>query len=438
MRSGLRNFITNFGSKIMMVLFGLASQSIIARMLGPSGRGSYAVALLFANILTMLFVVGTDTAGRYYVLNRRFTLSEGVTHILVCGLLGCVLSIGVGLLIMKFPLSFLTKSSPLCFYLSLATIPLSLFSYAFLTLLAANDKFGWYFLIGAGSSFLGLILNIVFLWFLRLGVAGVIMALSVNQAVTIVVVLMVLRIKYGLKLARPTWQGVIDMFSYGGRYYVGKISNKVNFQIGNIILAFFASQADIGLFSLAVGITSYIMLIPDSLGDIMMPRIAADLRGKPELTAQACRMVGLITGSALLILVLFAKPIIILLFSRAFEPMVPILQIVTVGFFFRSACKMIEYYFLMTNRPGVSSTATAIGVAVNLFLMWWLLPIMGLFGAAISMSISYIISSLILVLLYCRKTGTGFTELCCQRRTDWQLLSESARRLYVKLNGQVP
>lgn len=433
MNGTMSNMFLNLGSKVLIVLTGATSQVLLARILGPSGRGSYAVALLFSTVLTMLFVLSTDTAGRYYILNRRFTLSEGVAHITICGLIGCTVAVAFGLLLIQLPFPFLAKSTPICFYLALATIPSSFFSYAYLALLAADDKFRWFFIVSSGSSVLGLVLIFVFLGLLRFGVAGAVLAININQISTIFAVLAVLRRSYGLRLARVTRQGMIDMFRYGARYYAGKIGNQANFHIGTIILALFADQTEIGMFSLAVTLTSQIMLVPDSLGDILMPRIAADqLQGQSELVAKVCRIMCLLSGFVLFTFAIFAEPIITVLFSKGFILMVPLVQILSVGFFCRSTVKMMEYYFIMTGNPKIVSTSTLLGVTVNLALMSVLMPILGLSGAATAMSVSYMAGSSFLSLNFCQRTGKDFGEVWRHKKSDWLAITENTHRLFLK------
>jgi O-antigen/teichoic acid export membrane protein len=436
MASGLRDFTITFGSKILMLVAALGSQSCLAWFLGPAGRGSYTVVMLFAALLTMVFVFGTDVAGRYYVANARFTLSEGVSHVLACGLLGCAMAVGTGLIIMQLPVAFLSKASAQSFYLALATIPLTLFSYAFLVLLTALREFGWYAVVGICNSVMWLVLSVLFLWVLKWDVDGAVLTSLVTSALTLVGVLVVLRWKHGLSLVWPTLKGISEMFRYGIRYYVGKISNQANFQIGTIILAFFATREEIGLFSLAVAMTIQIMMVPDALGDVVMPRVAGDSRGRPELVTQVNRMVSLICGPMLLVLAVFADPIVSVLFSPAFLPTVPIIRILAVGFFLRSACKMIEYYFLMTNHPGVSSTATMAGVIVNLGLLWLLMPLMGLLGAAIAMTASYAVSSALLVIAFRRYSGMSLSTMWRYQRSDSAAMLDAVSRFRGRLRGR--
>ena len=435
MASGVRDFVMTFGAKILILACTIGAQSCLARMLHAEGRGSYAVAVLFGTMLNLIFLVGTDVAGRYFVANRRFTVSEGVAHILACGLIGCAAAVGAGLVLMQLPLAFLEKATPLCFYLALATIPVSVLSVASLTMLATLRDFGWYAGIGIASAVSYLVLNVLFLWVFQWDVAGGMLAIIVNGALTVAVGMAVLRRRHGLVAAWPTWKGIREMFGYGIRYYAGGMSNQVNFQIGTMILAFFATKEEIGMFSLAAVMTMQIMTVTNSLGEVVMPRVAGDAQGRPELVAQVSRMVSLVCGPLLLGLAVLATPVTLILFGSEYLPMVPIIQILCVGFFLRSACKMIEYYFLMTNHPGVSSTATALGIAANLGLLWLLMPWIGLEGAAAAMVGSFVVSGIILMIAFRRYSGMRPLEVWRYRRTDWAALVEAARGLRAKLRG---
>jgi O-antigen/teichoic acid export membrane protein len=436
MASGVRDFVMTFGAKILILACTIGAQSCLARMLHAEGRGSYAVAVLFGTMLNLIFLVGTDVAGRYFVANRRFTISEGVAHILACGLIGCAAAVGAGLVLMQLPLAFLEKATPLCFYLALATIPVSVLSVASLTMLATLRDFGWYAGIGIASAVSYLVLNVLFLWVFQWDVAGGMLAIIVNGVLTVAVGMAVLRRRHGLVAAWPTWKGIREMFGYGIRYYAGRISNQVNFQIGTMILAFFATKEEIGMFSLAAAMTSQIMTVPDSLGEVVMPRVAGDAQGRPELVAQVSRMISLVCGPLLLGLAVLATPVTLILFGSEYLPMVPIIQILCVGFFLRCACKMIEYYFLMTNHPGVSSTATVLGIAANLGLLWLLMPWIGLEGAAAAMVGSFVVSGILLMIAFRRYSGMRPLEVWRYRRADWAALREALNGLRNRLGAR--
>jgi O-antigen/teichoic acid export membrane protein len=433
MASGVSDLRATAISRVVILAAGLASQSALAWLLGPGGLGSYTVCLLFSSLLSLVFLFGMEFAGRYFVASRRFTLSEGISHILVCGLIGCAAAIGVGLLLMQMPLAFLLKASPQAFYLALGLIPTSLFSGSCVRLFSALGEFRWQAILTSVLTPMQPLFYVLMIWVLRLGVEGALLAILLNNVLTLAAALAFFRWKHDLTWARPTLKGVYDMFHYGIRYYGGQVSNQVNFQAGTIILAFFASKEAVGMFSLAEKVVGYILMVPDSLGEVLIPRVAVDDRGRASLVAQSSRLSAVVCAGLLALLALCAKPFVHVFFSSAFLPMVPLIWVLAIGFAIRAATKVIEYFMLATNRPGVSSLAVGVGVVTNLALLWLLMPLLSVLGAAIAMSGSFLLSGLILTVAFGHYTGMRQWEIWRPRRADYLMLVEVFRRVRARL-----
>ena len=421
-----------FTARIAMALIGLVTQSCLAWILGPGGRGSYAVCLLFATLLGVCIVVGYDLPSLYFVASKQFTVSEGITHALVYGAAGSVLAVGVGLAMMHMPLAFLQKASPRTFYLALVFLPIGLYTFTFLQLLTSVREFGWYALLQTVNSLTMLLGTLAFVWGLSWGPEGALLANITAGLVTTAAVLVVFRRKYGAKLVRPSWEKLRMMFRYGARYYVGKISNLVNFQMGTILLALFATREEVGLFAVAALLTGRTMLVPHTLTGLLVPKVARDQAGTTDLVAVCARLTFVICGGLLLVLSLFAKPIVSLLFSSAFLPVVPLIWILAAGFLIRGPANVFIAYLLGADRPGATSFAMAGGMIVNFGVLWVLLPILRLPGAAVALAASYLVSTIIVVLFFCRSSGLSLGQIFRFRRSDWDLLLGPIRRVWAR------
>jgi len=400
----------------------VGTESCLAWFLGPSGRGSYAVCLLFATLLSLVFGVGCDVASIYFVSSKRFSLSEGITYSLIYGGIGSGLAIIAGLILMQFPLSFFDKASPTSFYLALITVPVLLFALVFMGLLTAVQQFDWFAAVSILNGLVKLLLTVVFVWFLSWGVNGALLAIFTTDIITIGTTFVLFSRKYGTVLAKPSMKKIMDMLHYGARYYIGKVSNQMNFQIGTMILALFATKEEIGLFAVASVITARAMIIPDTLGTVLIPKIAGNKTGKMELVAQCSRLTAISCGALLLILAVFAKPIVMVLFSSAFLPAVPLIRIMAVGVFVRCSCKVFEPFLLGTDHPGTLSFSVTVGIIFNFIILILLLPMMGLIGAAVAVSAGYFVSSAFLASAFIRFSGLTLVETCHFRMSDWMLM----------------
>jgi O-antigen/teichoic acid export membrane protein len=433
MASGVRDFATVFGTKMVLVLTGLASQSIMAWVLGPGERGSYAVCLLFSTLLSIVFMVGCDYAAIYYVASRKFSVSEAVIQTFIYGGVGSILAIGVGLAIMQFPFAFLQKAPYSAFYFSLALVPISLFSFTFLEILTSLRDFGWYAVIAIAIGLVQVLFMALLVWVGRWGVMGALAATMSSQVLAVAAALVLLRVRHGLGWVRPSLARLRLMLSYGARYYVGKISNNLNFQIGTIILAMFATKEDVGLFDVASLLVYRVTMIPNVLTTVLMPRVASDARGRSDLIAQCTRVVFVICGAALAALVVLARPLVSLLFSPAFLPIVPLIWILAFGILVRCQGLVLVPYLLGTDHPGVSSASVAIGMLVNLGVLWVLMPIIGLKGAAVGLTAGYLVGTAVLVHSFRKYSGIGYRKMWQFQRSDWNMLWQALGRIRGRL-----
>jgi O-antigen/teichoic acid export membrane protein len=224
------------------------------------------------------------------------------------------------------------------------------------------------------------------------------------------------------------------MLHYGIRYYFGKVSNLVNFQMGTLILAAVAPEVEIGLFSLALAMVVRIELIPAALSTVLLSRVAVDPAGRADLVAQCVRVTLAVVGAVLALGSLAAYPFFALLLPK-FMPAVVVIWLLVPGEWIRSAAKLFVPYFAGTNRPGIASMAVMIGLVANVAVLLVLMPIWGIKGVAVSVTVSYFVSSAILAVAFRRTSGLGYWQTWCPRRTDLNMAAEAARMLWRRLFG---
>lgn len=441
MASGVRDFSVTFGARIAVLLVSLLIQSCLAWFLEPAGRGSYAVCVLFATLLTIVCVLGCDVAAIYFVASKRMTLSRAVANASVHGGFGCLLAIIVGLAVLQLPISFVEKASPTAFYLALVTIPLSFFSSLLTHLLGALRAFTLLAVLMILGTVSQLAFTVLFVVVLDWGVNGALLALIVNNGLITLGTIELHRRRYGLGATRPSVADLGQMLSYGARYYVGKISNQMNLHVGAVILAFFATREEIGLFAVATVMAGKVQMIPDTLTTVLMPRVAGDVKGRADLVAQCARVVAVVCGAVLAVLAVLAVPLVSVLFSSAFLEAAPLIRILAIGILVRSATKLFVPYLVGTDRPGVASVAVAVSVVANAAALYALYPVLGLSGAAWAMTIGYGVGAMILLASFVRISGMGVGQVWRFRRSDWAMVGQAVQGVRARLmpvaNGEV-
>jgi O-antigen/teichoic acid export membrane protein len=425
--SGARDTAITFFTRLSVMAASLGIQSALAWFLGPAGRGSYAVCILFAMFLGVVFTLSVDRAGQYLIASGRVQIVDGVLVTLAAGLAGSAIGVAVGYVLIQSGAEFFTKATALSFRLSLILVPLNVLSESLVFLLMGIRRFAWMSRIAVARVITHLAATLVLVWGLDLGVNGALVALMLGNAVSIAVGLSFLRSQYGLAPRRLRRRDFAALLSFGIRYWVANLGSQMNFRIGTVVLAWFVTTPEIGIFAAAASLVSRVLLIPDAIEAALLPRVARDPEGRSELVAQVARLSLIVCGVVLAALVIVSRPLIALLFSRDFLPAVPLIWMIAVGMLVHAGSKILAAYFMGINRPAICSWAVVSAVLANFGALMILLPAIGLPGAAWAMSIGYLIRSIVLVLSFRAVTRKGFRETWLPRRADIALLRDLAR-----------
>jgi len=433
MRSLTGDFIATFVSRFVVLITGLGLEACLAWFLKPAGRGSYAVYVTFSMLLQIFFLTGWNVASIYFVASKRLTLSQGVTQTFVYGMVSSSLAVVTGMLLMSLPLAFFDAADRASFHLALLLIPSTFFAIVFLQLLTAVHEFRWFAIISILNGLSFLLLALVFVGLLSLDVHGALLACILRHWLVIIAAMLFFRRKYNIKLVMPSLRSMGKVFYYGLRYHVGQIANNVNAQVGIMILAMFATRVEVAFMAVAAQLmTTGVMIIPDTIMTVLLPKVSEDKMGRPRLIARCARLTGLACAVLVLIVTVFATPVVKLLFSSSFLPVVPLIRILAVGTLVRCTCKVFTSYLQGTNRPGIESFAVAIGVTVNFLVLWLLMPVVGLPAAAIAMTLSYLTSSAIITLGFLKFSSLNLRETFWLARSDLMVVYQAIIQFFLR------
>jgi len=418
MASGVRDLSLVVTSRLGVIPIGICTQACLAWFLGPSGRGSLAVCFIYSSILSVVFMFGLDMAGHYHIASRKLSQSQVATIVVGLGILCGFGGAAVGFLGTYLPIPFFSKASHSSFLLCLVLIPSQILNMHLQKIITALRDFHFFAFVHLMQSLVVLICTVIFVKLLRGGVNGAITAIIFGGYMVVLLTIFRLISRHNTRLVRPSWRAIVELFSYGSRYSIGSISNAVGTRIGPVLLAFFASRSEIGMFAMASVLTGRIGMISDSITTVIQPRLAGHPTGRPELAAQCARWIQVVVTPVLLCIGVFAGPIIRALFSEAFLPAVPLVRIFVLGHFLYLPCKAFGPYLNGTNHPGLLSLSTFARMAVTLIGIASLFPLLGLAGAAWGVSIGNIAAGTVLAAAFWKLSSLSFRRTWRPRRDD--------------------
>ena len=405
-----------FATGVCKVIFGLAIQSLLAYTLLPEGRGSFALCVVLAGVLGVLFTPGAREGAKYFVVTRQATVSEGVGAALAICLVGGVLALTLTVPLVHGDIAFFQKAETRSFYLALALIPVMAFSGAMEYQLAGLRRFG----VLAGFTLVHLAVNLLVLLVLvragRLGVGGAVAAVIGAHGCTVVLCGWYLRRYHGLVLSDPIRAVSARIVGYGLRFHPAGIGGVLEMSAGVLILGLFASPAEIGLFATASALVFRLKMISDAVGNALLPRIAGS--GRPELTTLCLRVVWCGTVVAIFAVLAIGTPLVRILFSEAFLPAVPLLWIIAPGVLAYACAGILGTYFKGIDRPGICSWAVSLGLAANLVAIPVLYPVVGGSAPAWGLTLGMTCRLVLLAVAFARVTRMRWLAIWLPRPGD--------------------
>ena len=377
-----------FGTRVFLILINAVNTILIARLLGPDGRGQYAVAIAISAIGAQVLSLGLQSANTYFVAQDRSLLERLTSNSLA---LGAAVSVFGAVAFGVF--SLVPAASPLPLgltALAIATVPP--------TLLTLNLR---YLLLGIGEVRPFNLIDLV------AGVSGVVMtlALALSGAATPASLLAVaiavgaigvLIAARGLRphvgpIPRPSAELLRRCGAYGFRIYLTTGFGLLVLKSDLLVVQFELGSESSGLYSVASSIADLLWILPSVVGAILFPRLTA-MADLPQRWRLTLRTTGYTLAAFVPILALTAvvAPIAIrIMFGSDFEPAASSLRILCAAVLFYGTTSVFSQFLAARGLPWIVVAIWGTGFALNLVLNLILVPPMGIDGAAVASLIAY-------------------------------------------------
>jgi O-antigen/teichoic acid export membrane protein len=428
-----RDFLGTFGGAIVQMICLLGVQVVLARALGADSRGAFAACWTYMGLLQIVVGLGCDVAVTYHVAAGRLSLSRGLGICMYLGAAGLLLAVGLGSAASQLPLAYFKQASTGQFVAASVAAGAWLGYTYVLALLRGNLSYRIMNLATAFTPVLTAVFSVAFCIVFRFGVDGAIWAGTLAPLLTVAWVVWRLRKDVHAAEVMASYRELGLVLSYGTRAFTANLAQSMNFQSGIFVAGFCLSRADLGFFAIAMALVSKIWVVPDSLYQVVMPRMAQHGADEPEGVGRPFRFVVWAVVGASLVFAGVCWPLVYLAFGREYLPLVPICQWLLVGVIFRSTTKVLAAYFLASDRPGLHSGLRLAGLAINIAVLVVLVPRYGLIGTAIGTSISFTVEALMFFAAFRRVAPRTFGAQLVPR---WRDLSDM-RRIAMDVAGGI-
>lgn len=427
-----------YATRLLQFACTVAVAFLLARLLGPDGRGVYSLLLLLPSTLFAIGQLGLPSALTFFAGAGRSLGSLLAAAIGLGAVLAGVLLVAC-LLALPALQPVLFDAAPLqLLQVAALALPIQLSASFFGSILwgrqlvraysrvLAVQSIGWLLAVGGLVGIAGL------------GVPGALASyLLITGGGALAVV--------GLAVRERSRERIVDtaigtsrepigagtLLGYGLRLYPAGLTTFLSYRADLFLLSALLGDAGaIGLYALAVSLAEISFQVPDSVATVFYPRVAgSEVAAANRMAPSMARFTLLLTAIgavALIPLVWLAIRIVLPAFEGSLLPFLVLLP----GTVALGLSKVLSGYISGLGRPGPVSVIAATGLGVNLILNLLLIPPLGITGAALASMTSYAAHAVLTIGLASRLSGARYREFILPGRAEMRLLVDRLAELW--------
>jgi O-antigen/teichoic acid export membrane protein len=378
-----------FGTQLGIAALSFVNVLVVARELGPVGRGQLALLITISMLTSTLGLLGLDEAnvnfGGRHPEHRRALATNSLVLSTVVGLFFAGLLAG---LTAAFPV--IGGETPTTLrLLALIAIPMLILKVLLKFLLQADFRFRAANAAWIMPPCLSLVVNVA------LAIAG---SLSVSLAfltwVSAHALATLLLVAYvairSVGFGRPSARLARKALGFGGRSHAGRVMMLGNFRLDQWFVGAMAGPHELGLYSIAVAFSEVLFYLPTALTISQRPYLVRAARGEAaRRAARAFRASLVVTAAAAVCVILLAPILCVTIFGSDFRGSIGDLRVLAAGAGGVLALKLLGNALTAQGRPGLATAGAAVAFAVTLGLDIALIPAYGGLGAAIASTVAY-------------------------------------------------
>lgn len=419
----LKNTLSTLAARIIYLSLNFAVSIVIARILGPSGKGSFALIMLLPTILTTFLNFGICVSTVYFTSKKKYDLSVIVSNNLLITFIVSIISVLIGLVLIYILNNNYFKSINANYLIiGLLIVPLTFFLQNFGSILQGMESFTQYniFNIIQNASYFILVLGLLVYPNILMALAAFIVSLLVNCILLYIEIIKPIKIKK-LNVDRNYLN---DSFKYGIKSYFNNIMTYFNYRADVIIIKYFLNTAAVGYYSISVSFAELMWIISQSASTVIFPRISSleNKDDKNKITNTVARFVLFATLMGVIIMFFASDFIIPFIYSKSFNQSIMPLKIILIGILFFSFARVLSNDLTGRGKPELNIITSSVGLTINIVLNILMIPQYGINGAALSSSISYSIQSILTIIIYCKVSDTNLLKILFIQKSDINLI----------------
>jgi O-antigen/teichoic acid export membrane protein len=411
MVSFLRNLFYTTSTQIVVFISTLIFNILVARILGPSNQGVYALLLLIPIIAARFGHLGMDASNAFYAQSKDYSEADIISNSLILtAIMACLGGLITVIYVSLFHIAF-TQIHCILLILTVSFLLKTLIQ----SFLMGRNEIKKHSTLLIADSLMQLCIILILIY--TIGITPkIVLAVAVLSSVLNILICF----RY---IKFPAIRFHTDLFrnglKYGSKSWINNLANTLIYRVDIFIIAYFLTSSEVGYYAIAVLLVEKIWFFNAAIGNALFPSVLKmGVKEGAALTAKIVRVNLLIALIGIAILFAIAKPLTQVLFGASYGPSFLPLVWLLPGVLFLSVPKILVWHFGAMNKMEFAYTSSITALIINVILNLILIPAHGIAGAAIATSISYLIYAIVNIHYYIKLTGISKTELMVVRIED--------------------
>lgn len=224
-----------------------------------------------------------------------------------------------------------------------------------------------------------------------------------------------------------------EMLNFGSMIQLSTLVTMVNRRISYIVIKNVFGDGEVGVYTSGTQVSEATKLIGHSIALVQFSSISNmdDDKKAAAITVTFLKLACVLTALCMFVICLIPKSVFAWIFSEEFAGIKDVLLTLSPGMVFLAADMVFSHYFSGINKPKYNLYGTLVGLAITIPSISILIPMYGIIGAGISVSLTYFGTIFYQWIIFKKINGTKTKELM-PTLNDFKTLVVSVKSQFFK------
>ena len=229
----------------------------------------------------------------------------------------------------------------------------------------------------------------------------------------------------------PMIDTIKEMLHYGAFMQLSTLVSTLNKRLSLYLLKTHCDERAIGVYASGTQVTEGVNIVGYSIGLVEFSALSntENDRRASQLTLRFMKIAILLTFTALVIICLLPISFFEWVFSGEFADIRPIILLMSPGIVFFSAHTVLANYFSGNGKPKYNLYASLIGLSVTIVSAFIMIPWLGIRGAAVTTTLTYLALFVYQWIVFHKQTGSRLKHLI-PNKEDWEWVKTTVQGIF--------